>query len=465
MISPITVHSADVLLPITSPPIRDGALASRDGRITAVGTRADLLRTFSGARHAHWDGVLMPGLINAHTHLNYGHAAHLYGNGKPFPEWIRDMPAIIADTTPQQWLRSAEEGIAAMLATGTTAAADVVTGASALSAQYDANLPGISYLEVVLADEPRWAEVRSQFLATLAAAPACGIGISPHSPYTVDTSVLVELGTIAREHGLRLQTHGAEQSSEVAFVAAGTGMFADWAISGGLELVLLHRGSGRTPLAELDSVGLLGPDAHVAHGVHAGPEDRDLLRRRRSVVALCPRSNERLDCGQAPVADYRAEGNLVGLGTDSLSSSPSLDLLEEAQALRRLALAQGSPEHELDRWIVEAMTIGGARALGRKDVGNIAVSSRADFTVIDVHGNDPYAAVLAEGAGRCAATFVAGELRHSAQPFQVMSVAPRTVAKGNRRTSTPRDVSSGASSGSSTAGVGEESTGLAKDDE
>jgi len=414
--SPITVHSADVVLPIASPPIRDGALASRNGYIVAVGSRAGLLATFPGAGNTHWDGVLMPGLINAHTHLNYGHAAHLYGNGKPFPEWIQDMPAIIAATTPEQWRASAENGIAAMLATGTTAAADVVTGAAALSAQYDAGLAGISYFEVVLADEARWREIRPQFLATLAAAPPTGIGISPHSPYTLDTSVLADLGVIAREHGLRLHPHGGEQSEEVAFVARGTGLFADWATSGGLALALLQGGSGRTPIAELDSVALLGADSHIAHGVHADAADRALLRERGSVVALCPRSNQRLDCGQAPVADYRAEGNPLGIGTDSLSSSPSLDLLEEARAVRALALSQGSPELGLDRWIVEAMTLGGAGALGRADIGRLAIGSRTDFTVIDVDVeiDDPYATVVADGAGQCTATIVAGELRYSA---------------------------------------------------
>jgi len=412
--SPIAIYSAAVLVPITAPPILDGALAVQDGHIVAVGSRAELTDRYPDAAQTHWDTVMMPGLINAHTHLNYSHAAHLYDNGKPFPEWIQDMPPIIAATTPDQWRASAEQGVSAMLASGTTAAADVVTGAAALSVQYDAGLAGVSYFELVLADEPRWAEIRPEFLATLDAAPPSGIGISPHSPYTLDTSVLADLGNIARDRGIRLHPHGAEQSEEVAFVAQGTGMFADWATRGGLGLALLSGGSGRTPIAELDSVGLLGVDSHIAHGVHADATDRALLRERGVAVALCPRSNQRLDCGQAPVAAYRAEGNLVGIGTDSLSSSPSLDLLEEVLAVRALALAQGSPQDGLDTWLVEAMTIGGAAALGRDDIGRLEPGARADLTVLDVRGADPYSAIVADGAGRCLATLVAGDLRHSA---------------------------------------------------
>lgn len=386
----------------------------QDGHIIAVGSRAELVASYSGAGHTRWHGVLMPGLINAHTHLNYGHAAHLFDNGKPFPQWIQDMPPIIAATSSEQWRASADEGIAAMLAGGTTAAADVVTGEAAISAQYDAGLAGVSYYEVVLADGPRWAEIRPEFLSTLDAAPPSGVGISPHSPYTLDTAVLADLADIARARKLRLHPHGAEQSDEVAFVADGTGMFADWATIGGLGLALLDGGSGRTPIAELDSVRLLGADSHIAHGVHADAADRALLRERRTAVALCPRSNERLDCGLAPVAAYRAEGNAVAIGTDSLSSSPSLDVLEEVRAVRALAVSQGSPERGLDQWLVEALTLGGAIALGRNDIGRLEVGARADFTILDVATDTPYASIVADGAGRCLATFVAGELRHSA---------------------------------------------------
>lgn len=412
------LHSADVVLPVTRPPITDGAVAVVDGRIAGVGTRAELVERYPAAEHTHWSGLLVPGLINAHTHLNYSHTAHLFDNGKRFAEWIQDMPPIIAATTPAQWRAAADQGIAAMLATGTTAAADVVTGVAALTAQVEAGLAGISYFELVLADVAGWSDRRAEFLAVLDAAPPSGVGISPHSPYTLDTEVLADLAEIARDRGLRLHPHGAEQDDEVAFVADGTGMFADWARAGELDLALLQGGSGRTPIAELDSVGLLGADSHVAHGVHVNAADRAMLRERGTVVALCPRSNLRLECGAAPVAAYRAEGNPVAIGTDGLSSTPSLDLLEDVRAVRELALGQGSPAEGVDRWLVEAATIGGAQALGRNDIGRIDVGARADLAVFDLAATsradpgDPYAALVDTGPGACVATMVAGEIRH-----------------------------------------------------
>lgn len=410
------LHSADVMLPVTRAPIADGAVAVVDGRITAVGTRAELVERYPAAEHSRWSGLLVPGLINAHTHLNYSHTAHLFANGKRFAEWILDIPPIIAATTPAQWRASADHGIAAMLASGTTAAADVVTGAAALPAQAEAALAGVSYFELVLTDAAGWSDRRSEFLAVLDAAPPSGIGISPHSPYTLDTAVLADLAEIARDRGLRLHPHGAEQDDEVAFVADGTGLFADWARAGGLELALLQGGSGRTPIAELDSVGLLGADSHVAHGVHVTAADRAMLRERGTVVALCPRSNLRLECGAAPVAAYRAEGNPVAIGTDGLSSTPSLDLLEEVRAVRDLALGQGSPAEGLDRWLIKAATFGGAQALGRNDIGRIEVGARADLAVFTLDGNsgevDPYTALVHAGPGSCVATMVAGVIRH-----------------------------------------------------
>jgi cytosine/adenosine deaminase-related metal-dependent hydrolase len=404
----ITLHSAPHVLPICAPPVRDGAVAVRAGRIEAVGPRAELRSAYPDAPERHWPGVLTPGLVNAHTHLNYTHCAYFYGNGKPFDTWIQDFPPVIASTTPEGWRAAAAEGIRLMLATGTTAAADVVTGSTALTAQAEAGLAGVSYLEAVLQDTRTWARVREDWYAGLDSAAAT-VGISPHTPYTLDTPVLVELGVAARDRGLRLHPHAAETVHEVAFTVTGSGAFADWMRATGLDFSLVGCGSGRTPVAELDAAGLLGPDSHVAHGIHVSAADRALLRSRETVVALCPRSNTRLASGEAPVAAYRAEGNLVAVGTDSLASSPSLDLLGEVAALRELAVRQGSPEDGLDRWLVEAATVGGARALGRDDLGVLRPGARADLAVFAVTG-EPYAALVSEGEGSCVGTVAGGEI-------------------------------------------------------
>jgi 5-methylthioadenosine/S-adenosylhomocysteine deaminase len=419
----VTVYSARTVLPIGAPPITAGSVATQDGRIVAVGPREEVLAAHPAAEEHRFDGVdgvLTPGLINAHTHLNYSHCAHFHDNGKPFADWIQGFPPVIERTTAAGWRESAVTGIAGLLATGTTAAADVVTGAAALTAQHEAGMAGIAYYEVVLHDADSWERARDEWFAELDAASATGatVGISPHTVYTVDSPVLRELGEAARSRGLRLHPHAAETLDEVAFSTTGTGRFADWARAGGLNLALTGKGSGRTPIAELDALGLLGApttsgtaaECHIAHGVHADSADRARLATNGTVVALCPRSNQRLESGEAPVAAYRQDGVAVAVGTDSLASTPSLDLLAEVAALRGLARRQGSPEEGLDRWLVEAATRGGARALGRPELGVLRPGARADLAVFEVPTGDPYPALVIDGEGSCLATVLAGEL-------------------------------------------------------
>jgi cytosine/adenosine deaminase-related metal-dependent hydrolase len=162
-----------------------------------------------------------------------------------------------------------------------------------------------------------------------------------------------------------------------------------------------------------DELGGLGPDVHVAHGVHVDARDRALLRERQTVVALCTRSNAVLQAGEAPVADYLSEGNPVAIGTDSLASVPDLDLLAEARATRDLARKQGH-EHP-DEAIVRALTLGGAQALGQ-DLGTLHPGGRADLAVFDVPTDgDPHEALLEHGPRRCVATVLGGRIVHRRQ--------------------------------------------------
>jgi cytosine/adenosine deaminase-related metal-dependent hydrolase len=236
-------------------------------------------------------------------------------------------------------------------------------------------------------------------------------GVSPHTLYTLGTAVFVDCARLARERGLRLHPHLAETAQEAEFVLAGTGPFAAAMSRVGLDLELIGTGSGLTPVRHCDALGGLGADVHVAHGVHVEAADRALLRERGTTVALCTRSNAVLGAGEAPVAAYLSEGSPVALGTDSLASSPDLDLLAEARATRDVARAQGLDGTE--QALVRAATVGGAAAMGLSGPGTLAPGVRADLAVFDVPTDgDPYAALVDHGAGRCTATVVAGRLVH-----------------------------------------------------
>jgi cytosine/adenosine deaminase-related metal-dependent hydrolase len=285
---------------------------------------------------------------------------------------------------------------------------------------------GVSYVEAAGADDAKWASNdRASVVMSLDTAPrGRRVGLAPHTLYTLSDGVVRDVVALARQRGLRLHVHLAETADEVEFVLSGGGPYAAANRARGLVMDL-YDGSGRTPTQHLDALGGLGPDVHVAHGVHCDAGDRELLRARGTAVALCVRSNALLSGGEPPVAAYLDEGSPFALGTDSLASAPSLDLLEEACAVRALARRQGYDAPDLPRRLVEAATVGGARALGLASAGGLVADARADLAVFDVPVDaDPYAALLDHGAGRCVATVLAGRLVHRARPSGHGSASP-----------------------------------------
>jgi cytosine/adenosine deaminase-related metal-dependent hydrolase len=413
----LTIHVAPVVLPIVSEPIEVGAVAVEGDRIVDVGQRADVAGRYPTARTREWPGILAPGLVNAHAHLEYSDFADLATSGLPFPDWIRVLTGRRASFTPAMWRESTRRGIHEMLRTGTTAAADIATGADALNVTAKSALAGVTYIEVVGADDEVWRSfARSRLEGELDSAPAGRrTGVSPHTLYTLSLGAFAEATHLARTRGLRLHPHLAETSEEAEFILAGTGRFAEVAQRFGWEMELIRDGgSGGSPAKQLAALNALGPDVHVAHGVHCDEADRALLRENETYVALCPRSNRILEAGEAPIADYLAEGNPIALGTDSLASTPSLDLLEDVRAAREIAIRQGYEENDLDRRLIEAATLGGARAMGLDDVGVLKPGARADLAVFDAPtGGDHYAALTA--SGRCIGTVLAGTIVHRAR--------------------------------------------------
>jgi len=421
----LTLHSAPIVLPAVSEPFRDGAVLVDGDRIAEVGPREELAARHPGVRERAWTGVLTPGLVNAHAHLQYTDFEELNSLGEPFPVWLGRMVEKRPTFTEAMWQESARRGVHLMFKTGTTAVADIVTEPEVLQPTARSGIAGISYLEAVFEDAQSWSDSgRARIVAALKGAPASRtVGMSPHTPYTISTAVFVDCMAIARERGLRTHTHVAESPAEVQYVATGDGPFAQNMIAFGKSMELIRDGgSGLSPVGYLDKIGALGPDVHAAHCVHCDGADRDVLRSRGVYAALCVRSNRILQAGEPPIADYLAENSPFAIGTDSLASSPSLDLLEEAATLRDLARSQGYSAADLDRRIVEAATLGGAAAMGLTDVGRLEAGARADLAVFALPSlpepTDAYSALLdaaAAGTHRCVATVLGGTIVHRDQ--------------------------------------------------
>jgi cytosine/adenosine deaminase-related metal-dependent hydrolase len=382
------------VLPMDREPLANAEVVIEGGHITEI-------RPATGPVPPH---VVTPGLVNAHAHLQYGPSfADLADGRRPFAEWIAEMIRRRAATTDEGWRRETAASWALARSAGTTAVADVVSDTAAL----DVAVPGLRFVESVGVHSADWPAERDRLAAELARSEAAAP--APHTLYTLGTDVVRGVAQLGRESGRRLHIHLAETADEVDYVRRGAGPLATLPFSAGMELVR-EGGAGASPAGYLDRLIGLGPDLHVAHGVHLDANDRALLRAAGTPVALCARSNAVLRAGEPPIAAHLSEGNPICVGTDSLASSPSLDLLDELRALGALARRQGYDRSDLTRRLLEAATIGGSRAIGRHDGGVLRAGAVADVAVFGVDdtdntGNtddDPYTSVVR--SGRCLQT-------------------------------------------------------------
>jgi 5-methylthioadenosine/S-adenosylhomocysteine deaminase len=416
------VLSADWVLPISGAPIRDGAVAIEDGRIAAVGTRPEL-----GAGTEYPDSVILPGFVNAHSHLEYAVYAG-FGDGLPFAPWITIHIERKARIGLEEMEAIAVLGAAECLASGITTVGDCSFVGATATACADLGLRAIVYLEVFSSGEStermetRFQAHRARIEGSLS--ERVQLGISPHSLYTVREDLWREAGAL----GLPMATHLCESEAEVEWLRFGTGPFADHHLA-------------RTRLETLAKDGLLSNRLTAAHCVLLDDEELQLLVEHGVHVVHCPRSNALLGCGIAPLRKLLDAGLVVGLGTDSPASTPSFDMFEELRAAVFFARAREQRADALTATeALELATSGSARALGLGDeVGTLDPGKQADLVVISFEGSpfvpweDPAAAVVLGGnPGRVAATLVGGEVRYERGAFDWHELRRRGTNARNR---------------------------------
>ena len=406
-----TIFSADWLLPIEGEPIADGAIAFENGRITRVGTSAELGagRRFPGA-------AIMPGFVNAHAHLEYaGYTG--FGDGLDFGGWIALHLERKLRLSFEDIVALARLGAAECLASGVTTVVDASFSAASPRACSELGLKAIVGLEV-FGDDPEAALQRFEELKEVAG-PALSeqvrLAISPHAPYTVTAEVYAA----ARELGLPVVTHLAESAAERAWLTRGEGPLA--------ALSYILPPPGETGIRLLARAGAIGPETIAAHCVDLEADETALLASLDVAVAHCPRSNGYLGCGIAPLADLLDAGIRVGIGTDSPASAPSFDMFEELRFVVACARArERRPAVLTCAQALELATLGSARALGlASEVGSLLPAKRADIVIVALDRtsllpwDDPEAAVVLGGSpDRVVLTVVDGETRYEKGEFE-----------------------------------------------
>lgn len=394
------IYTAQWLVSPGTPAIEGGALLDVAGRIGALGPLDEVRRSAPTAAVEDFGAALLaPLLVNAHTHLEltdfpeWSQAAEPVAASRSFVDWILFLIQVKRAVALKQFAVSLARGIRQSLAAGTGAVGDVCAHHDCRTEYREGHLLGVVFLET-LGQEPELILRAERRLSRVLRKPWPGpttLGMSPHAPYTISPSYLERIYRRCRRRGLRCTTHLAESVAEVEFLATGQGELAlrmypevGW---GGLLPPIARR----SPVAYLEERGGLFPENLLVHGVQLTAPEIAMLAQRRMRVALCPRSNARLDVGKAPAGRLRKAGVCLALGTDSRASCDSLSVWEE------LAFAHTWFKGELDApTLFEMATLGGARALGVEgEIGSLAVGKQTSFQVLRP-AHVPRASELAE---------------------------------------------------------------------
>jgi anti-anti-sigma factor len=293
-------------------------------------------------------------VTNAHTHLELGWAAdHRPGiEGAPFVPWIQRLTQRTWEMRDGgDWAaiyeRSARDGIQTLLDAGTTTVGEISAMGVSIGPLLESGLKGVVYVEVAGADPAR-AEQRAAWVRGVIdewrpkERNGMRVGLGIHAPYSTHPDLWRQLLDYARKEALPLSIHVAESHDEHEYLTRGKGAFADGfyeALS--LPPIPVPR---KTPIAYLEDLGALALRPLLAHAIHVSDDDIRRIKASGASVVHCPRSNLRLRCGRMPLEKYLAQGVPVYLGTDSLSSSPSLDVFDELEVAAALHYGKAQPE-------------------------------------------------------------------------------------------------------------------------
>jgi cytosine/adenosine deaminase-related metal-dependent hydrolase len=401
----VRVVVADWVLPGDAAPLARGAVAlGDDGTIAHVGPEADVLadERFASAETERVRGIVMPGLVNAHTHIELSALRGRVPAGGGFLPWVERLIGARLELQEGEEESAIETAVADLRAFGTVAVGEVTNSLGAVHALARANMAGCVFHEVFgqdlarLRDRVRGLEAELRERVGEWPSPDLAYAPAPHTLYTLHLDVVRMILEESHARLRRTSLHLLEHPAERRAIEQGEGPVIAW-----LETrSRVEPGSlvwPKRPVLEVArDVGALSPDVILVHLTEARPDELDAVAAAKAPVVLCPRSNLTIGAKLPPLLAIREAGILPGLGTDSLASNASLDVLAEAKAL-----ADRFPSVPAEE-LVRMATDGGARALGLPRHGRIAKGTRPGLVAVEgeVRG-DPCAWLLAHlGAKR-----------------------------------------------------------------
>ena len=393
-----TIYSARWVLPLLPVSlIEHGAVAVNGALIVGVGVLPDLVARFPDARVEEFgQSVILPGLINTHTHLELtAMRGFLENEESDFFAWLRKLTlARMERMTPDDIRVSATWGACEAVRAGITWVGDASDSAMmSMQALREVGLRGVVFQESFgpdprLVDE-NFAKLKGKVeqLRELET-DLVHVGVSPHAPYTVCRAQLELIADFAIAERLPLMMHAAESDAEESLLRDGTGLFAEGLARRGIE----WSAPGTSTIQYLKAAGILETQPLLAHCIRVGDKDIETLKQTGSKVAHCPKSNAKLGHGRAPLAKFLDAGVTVGLGSDSVASNNTCDLIEEA----RFALLSAQNPSLKAAHILAAATLDGVLHEG----------AQADLVVVGLDGAhqvpvyDPATTLVFSSSGR-----------------------------------------------------------------
>ena len=377
-------YHASWVVPIASAPVRDAWVAVDRGRIVAVGRGA---RSLDGPPRHLGSVAILPGLVNAHTHLELSYLRDRVPPAREFVSWIRNVVACRRqqpDADAQEVIRGVEEGIAESVRSGTALVGDISNTLVTFAPLAESPVGGVVFYELIRFNAPDpmgFVHAAWQELSQLPQTDRVRASLAAHAPYSVAPRVFEAIRqTVADVALLPCSVHLSESAEEVEFIRSGDGPWRTF-----LEDVGAWDDQwtppGGSPVQFLDETGFLDERVLAVHGVQMTHGDLARLAARGATLVTCPRSNGHTGAGAPPLADFYASGVRVAVGTDSLASAPDLSIFAELATMR--ALAPSVPARQL----LDSATRQGATALGfGADYGTIESGKRARLLAVTVPG-------------------------------------------------------------------------------
>lgn len=362
----VVIHSAPWVLPISRPPIREGAIALFEGRIVGVGHGQDLRLKFPGHEFRfHPDSILVPSFVNAHCHLELSPLKWRLTPTASLTSWVKELVKARSTIGAEEWVPAIKEAINELVEGGTLVVGDVgntgLVPSIMMEEADDWPLSGIHFLEIIQPEMPSDGDpeltIMNEEAPLIERAFPMEITLSPHGVHTVHASILSAIKKRAQERGLPFTLHVAESPEEMEFLIRGEGPM--------LELLQHHgRDTSRLsipnkgPVHFLEELDLLDQKSLLVHCVQLSDDELDIIKKKGANICLCPRSNTFLGVGEPPLQEMVSRGINCAIGTDSLASNDKLDIFSEMTALKRIAPDVPSGT------ILKMATLGGAKALG-----------------------------------------------------------------------------------------------------